>query len=125
MKAINLYNMVADGTPAKKIKYRSYEFEYDKELHDYYCSASCSYGWLFDTLKDLNEEVEIVEEYKEDKKEEIKNVEKIVVKVDGESTYIDEADYLLPETKIVIEKLNEVIERLNEVIESEEDSTND
>ena len=65
MKAINLYNGVAAGTPAKIVKYNSHIFVYDEEYHDYYCETSFMSGWLFDKLRDLNEEVEIIEPKKE------------------------------------------------------------
>ena len=126
MKAINLYNEIADGTPVKKIKYKSYEFEYDEQLHDYYCHQFCKMGWLFNELDNLNEEVEIIEEYKDEKED--KGIKKLILATEGTNTYIkdheDKANYILGETKVVINKLNEVIERLNMVIENEENSIN-
>ena len=69
MKVIDLLNKIATGEEVpKKIKYDNKYYTYNKEQDDYEIFTICHYDYLLDginTFSSLNDEVEIIEEPKD------------------------------------------------------------
>ena len=136
IKIIDLLNKIANGEEVpKKIKYRDCIREYDDEDKDYiarnqgenefylFCNVlSAATGEKFKNC--LNDEVEIIEEDKENKIEKIENkIEKIEKtfslyfidsKIDCNSK--DEIDYFINE---LIKKVDEIIDVVNKGVNNE------
>lgn len=105
-RALEIKNEIANGTHRKKVEYESKEFTYNEEYHDYYSRYN---GWLFDKVKNLNDEVEIIEEVpKEEKK-----IEKLSNVTIFGATLTSLRDELQATNKRFENKLNEIIDKIN------------
>ena len=105
IKVIDLLNIISKGEEIpEKIKYKGYEFEYNQGEEDYF-NRKMGYGMLDDLnlFSELNKEVEILNEAKEDK------IQKI---------YHCETSLTQNEVEIFItENLNQMVDKINELID--------
>jgi len=119
MKVIDLLNKIANNEELPKyIKYDSYKWVFCKEFKDYkkLCDKHDEYtDWLFeeyDLINSLNDEIEIIEDTKEDKP-----IEKITIDLNYANHY-SKAN-VKANGKYLAEKINEIIDRLNNLEKKE------
>ena len=115
MKIIDLLNKIANGEKIKKIKYQNHIYEYyngdfKEDVGEY------DSNWLFASeiidLENLNDEIEIMENDKEDKK-----IEKLDLKYDDiiyhEDVFFKKEILLYCDN--LQEKINEIVDKLEEL----------
>ncbi len=116
MKIIDLLNKIANNEELpKKIKYDGYEWIFCKEFKDYKKEYDEYTDWLFeeyDLINSLNDEIEIIEDTKEDKP-----IEKITIDLNYANHY-SKAN-VKANGKYLAEKINEIIDVVNELKERE------
>ena len=122
MKVIDLLNKIARGEEVpKRIKYKDEIRVYVDDDKDYYCSGSRDYYLFFGVLhkgsgaefkKALNDDVEIIGEYKIEENK----IDKIEysVDMDGDAYIYDNHrnNFLDGADVIIIDKINEIIDYL-------------
>lgn len=111
IKIIDLLNKIANGEEVpKKIKYRDWLYEFEKDCNDYMCQYdSLLYRENDDTRQFLNDEVEILEE-----ENKIKHIGKTYDITDFKKEF-PEAACLLKDTS---NKLYEIIDEINKLKEN-------
>lgn len=116
MKIIELLNKIANEEEMpKKIKYGCNEYVFDTRIRDYiYIAKEGSVPRYFIDLlrcKDLNDEVEIIQESEDI---DIQNIDEL--DVSEKATYQDEARYIAIENRFVINELIRAVKQLDNKI---------
>jgi hypothetical protein len=115
MKVIDLLNKIANGEEVpKKIKYRDWLYEFEKDCNDYLCQYdSLLYRENDDVRQFLNDEVEIIEEHEEEPQEH-KIPEKFKVHSWGDKDkYGSYVDSPFPTNEELMNKINEILDYLS------------
>lgn len=112
MKVIDLLNKIANGEKIKKIKYKNHIYEYyngdfKEDVGEY------NTNWLFASeiidLKNLNDEIEIIEENKESNK--IKKLWHCHKEIDEDNETLQ---FCVKNINILVDKVNEIIDKLED-----------